>query len=140
MILLDTNVLIYASDPDSPFFHWARETISSAVAGDGAVANAVSVAEICVGDDDPSSVADRIRGWGVVVVDLPAAASVHCAEAYRRYRKRRSNAEGGRPAPVMPLPGFFIGAHAVLMNWELATADEGRFRTYFPSVRLLMPR
>ena len=33
MILLDTNVLIYAFDLDSPFCQWARETIVSAVAG-----------------------------------------------------------------------------------------------------------
>jgi predicted nucleic acid-binding protein len=36
MILLDTNVLIYAFDLDSPFYQWARETIADAVAGDGA--------------------------------------------------------------------------------------------------------
>lgn len=39
-------------DPDSPFCHWARETIAEAVAGDGAAINAVSLAEICVGDAD----------------------------------------------------------------------------------------
>ena len=61
MILLDTNVLIYAFDLDSPFCQWSRETIASAVAGDGAAINAVSLAEICVGDADPPTVADRIR-------------------------------------------------------------------------------
>jgi len=39
----------------------------------------------------------------------------------------------------MPLPDFFIGAHAQIMGWQLATADEGRFQTYFPSVALMMP-
>jgi hypothetical protein len=29
------------------------------------------------------------------------------------------------PVPVMPLPDFFIGAHAGIMGWELATADRG---------------
>jgi predicted nucleic acid-binding protein len=37
------------------------------------------------------------------------------------------------------LPDFFIGAHAQIMGWPLATADEGRFRTYFPSVILRTP-
>ena len=50
MILLDTNVLIYAFDRDSPFCQWAQETIADAVAGDGAAINAVSLAELCVGD------------------------------------------------------------------------------------------
>lgn len=31
MILLDSNVLIYAFDPDSPTFSWAREILRRAV-------------------------------------------------------------------------------------------------------------
>ena len=138
MILLDTNVLIYAFDPDSPFCNWARETIADAVAGSGAAINAVSLAEICVGDEDPSTAADRIRSWGVKILDVPAAAADVCAKAYRQYRKRR-NSQSDIPTPSMPLPDFFIGAHANIMGWELATADKGRFRTYFPSVTLKMP-
>ena len=138
MILLDTNVLIYAFDPDSPHSDWARETIASSVAEGGAAINAVSLAEICVGDNAPGTVADRIRRWGVEIVDVPVAAAEACAEAYRRYRKRRF-AQSGKDASTMPLPDFFIGAHAQIMSWELATADKGRFSTYFPKVRLKTP-
>ena len=138
MILLDTNVLIYAFDPDSPFCHWAKETIAEAVAGDGAAINAVSLAEICVGDADPPTAADRIRSWGVEILDVPAAAADECAKAYRRYRQQRVP-QSDVPVPIMPLPDFFIGAHAKIMGWELATADQGRLHTYFPSVSLKMP-
>lgn len=138
MILLDTNVLIYAFDPDSPFCDWARETIADSVAGNGAAINAVSLAEICVGDADPSTAADRIRSWGVEILDVPVAAADVCAKAYRRYRQRRIS-QSDIPVPSMPLPDFFIGAHAKIMGWELATADQGRFHTYFPSVSLKMP-
>jgi len=138
MILLDTNVLIYAFDPDSPFCHWAKETIAEAVVGDGAAINAVSLAEICVGDADPPTAADRIRSWGIETLDVPAAAAYVCAKAYRRYRQRRVS-QSDVPVSIMPLPDFFIGAHAKIMGWELATADQGRFHTYFPSVPLKMP-
>ncbi|MGD2011291.1 MAG: PIN domain-containing protein [Desulfobacterales bacterium] len=138
MILLDTNVLVYAFDPDAPFCQWAKETIADAVAGDGAAINAVSLAEVCVGDADPLTAADRIRCWGVDILDVPAAAADVCATAYRKYRKRRVS-QSDTPVPLMPLPDFFIGAHAKIMGWELATADRGRFHTYFPSVSLKMP-
>ncbi len=82
MILLDTNVLIYASEKASPFHHWAREMIAVAVSGEGATTNAVSLAEICVGDVDPTSVVDRLRSWGVGTVDVPTAAAEACARAY----------------------------------------------------------
>jgi predicted nucleic acid-binding protein len=139
MILLDTNVLIYAFDLDSPFCQWARETIVGAAAGDGAAINAVSLAEICVGDADPPTVADRIRSWGVEILDVPAAAADVCARAYGQYRKRRMS-QSDKALPVMPLPDFFIGAHAKIMGWELATTDRSRFRTYFPAVSLKMPQ
>ena len=105
MILLDTNVLVYAFDPNSPFSQWAKETIGDAVAGEGAAINAVSLAEICVGDADPATAADRIRSWGVEILDVPAAAADVCAAAYRKYRMRRTS-QTDAPVPLMPLPDF----------------------------------
>ena len=132
-------MLIHAFDLDPPFCRSARETIADAVAGDGAAINAVSLAEICVGDADPPTVADRIRSWGVAILDVPASAVDVCPKAYRQYRNRRTS-RSGTLVPVMPLPDFFIGAHAMIMGWELATADRGRFNQYFPSVSLKTPQ
>ena len=137
-MLLDTNVLIYASDAKSSHCRWARRMIAEGVSGAGAAVNAVSLAEVCVGDAEPQTVADRIRSWGVAVLDVPAAASDVCARAYLSYRVRRK-ADSGKDAPALPLPDFFIGAHAQIMGWSLATADESRFKTYFPVVPLRTP-
>ena len=138
MILLDTNLMVYASDERSPQCKWARRTIADAVAGEGAAISAISVAGLCVGDAEPEHVADRIRGWGVEVLDVPAAAAEVSARAYKTYRRRRK-ADSGKDSPSMPLPDFFIGAHAQIMGWTLATADEARFRTYFPKGALKTP-
>jgi predicted nucleic acid-binding protein len=138
MILLDTNLLIYASTPRSPLRKWARQTIAAAVSGGGAAVNAVTIAEICVGDAEPETVADRVRSWGLAVIDVPAAAAEPCAKAYVKYRERR-RLDSGKDVSTVPLPDFFIGAHAEVMGWPLATADAGRFRTYFPSVALTTP-
>jgi len=137
-MLLDTNVLIYASDVGSPQCHWARRTIADAVASEGAAINAVTLAELCVGDAAPTTVADRVRGWGVEALDIPAAAAEISARAFRSYRIRRKRASG-KDSLAVPLPDFFIGAHAQIMGWTLATADESRYRTYFPKVRLKTP-
>ena len=137
-MLLDTNVLIYASETGSSHCNWARRTISDAVAGEGAVINPVILAEICVGDAEPSTVADRIRGWGVEALDLPVAAAEITARAYLSYRRRRKR-DSGKDSPSLPLPDFFIGAHAQIMGWTLATADADRYRTYFPKLKLKTP-
>ena len=138
MILLDTNVLIYASDKKSVHGRWARQTIAKAVAGEGAAINAVSLAEVCVGVEQPETAADHIRSWGVDILDIPSAAADVCAKAYRTYLNRRQS-QSGKASPSVPLPDFFIGAHAQIMRWHLATADVGRFKTYFPSVTLKTP-
>ncbi len=39
-----------------------------------------------------------------------------------------------------PLPDFFIGAHAETDGLTLFTRDVARYRTYFPSVKLIAPK
>ena len=138
MILLDTNVLIYAFEPESRFHQWGRETIADAVAGEGAAINAVSLAEICVGDADPATVADRVRSWGIEILDIPVAAAEVSARAIQLYLRRKQTSMSEARVGV-PLPDFFIGAQAEIMGWKLATADQGRFKTYFPSVEFETP-
>lgn len=139
MTLLDTNVLIYASDAGSPFHSWAVDLIADAIAcGHGVCTNAISLAEICVGDAHPESVASRIEAWGVNLVPVPPDAAVACAAAYVKYRARR-RADSGKDAPILPLPDFFIGAQAQVLGWTLATGDSARFKTYFPSLRIVHP-
>lgn len=41
MILIDTNVIIDARDPASPFHDWAEELLADALSGEGAALNAV---------------------------------------------------------------------------------------------------
>lgn len=138
MILLDTNVVIYASRTGDSLHEWAGDVIAGGVAGEGAAINAVCLAEICIGEQNPQTAADRIRRWGVAILDVPVVAAEVCAAAYQRYRQRRLR-QSGKDSPGMPLPDFFIGAHAQVVGWELATADSGRIKTYFPSVKLIAP-
>jgi hypothetical protein len=69
---------------------------------------------------------------------LPIAVAEISARAYLGYPRRRKR-DSGKDSPSMPLPDFFIGAHAEIMGWTLATADADRYRTYFPKVKLKTP-
>jgi len=137
-LFLDTNVLIDACEPSAPFHAWASALLIDAVPAGRVVTNVVVIAELCVGDTQPERVADRVRGFGVEVLDLPAAVAPFAAKAFAAYRKRRLAA--GVPARVTtPLPDFFIGAHALVLGLPLATADTRRFATCFPRLRLVTP-
>ena len=62
----------------------------------------------------------------------PALSDPVTGRAFGRYRR----AGGLRRSP---LPDFYIGAHAVAEDLTLITRDVGRYRTYFPSVKLVAP-
>lgn len=138
MILLDTNVLIYAFEPGSPMRSWAVGVIRHALLGEGAAINPVILAEYLVGEQTPNTATKRIEALGILILDLPAATSPLCAQAYATYLKSRYKRKSSA-APKPPLPDFFIGAHASLLNLPLATADTSRYRTYFPEINLLTP-
>jgi predicted nucleic acid-binding protein len=133
-------VIVYARTPESPFHDWAVEQISEAVVGDGAAVSAVSLAELCSEDGvDPESVVRAINDFGIHILDFPANAAGVCGVAYRAYRHKRRT-ESHKDAPKTPLPDFFIGAHAEMYGWSLATNDAQRFRTYFPKLTLATPK
>ncbi len=139
MKLLDTMVIVYARTPKSRFHTWAKETIAAAVMADGAAINTVSLAELCSEEGvDSTEVVAALNGFGVAVEDLPAGCAGLCGAAYREYRRKRK-AESGKEAPRVPLPDFFIGAHAEYAGWQLVTNDPDRYRTYFPQVGLEVP-
>jgi len=139
MILLDTNIVIDAQNADSPFFDLAEKLVVDAVAASGAAVNAVSFAELCAGRSDAAvQIQAELQALEIEILDLPAGAAPICGRAYARYRKARRKSRGG-DAPAMPLPDFFIGAHAELMGWKLATRDSERFQLYFPTVELIQP-
>src|ERR1019366_3006213 len=123
MTLFDTSVILDALEKDSEHFEWALNLIIEAAAAGGAAVNAVTLAELCAGDRDPAVVSTDLQNWELQVLDVPAAA-----------------APAGGGAPKIPLPDFFIGAHAEIMGWKLATRDSERIAKNFPKVVLVTPK
>src|SRR5258706_12402692 len=107
--MLDTNILVYARNPTSPFHEWAVNQIASLVESEGAAFSAAGLAELCSDDAvDPTHVLPEVASFGIQLLDFPIAATVRCGEAYRAYRSNRK-LHSGKEGPKMPLPDFFIG-------------------------------
>ena len=139
MILFDTNVIIDARDSSEVHHAWAVRQIVEAVAGEGGGLKVVTLAELCAGSPKPEDIEPEVRKLGLEIFDMPAVAAEICGAAYRRHLVAR-RVSGGGIAPKTPLPDFFIGAHAELMRWKLATRDAERISRYFPKVQLLTPK
>lgn len=63
---------------------------------------------------------------------LPWEAAFLAGKAFRSYRRT-----GGQKRSTMP--DLYIGAHAAVADIALLTRDDRRYRTYFPTVRLIRP-
>lgn len=63
---------------------------------------------------------------------LPWEAGFLAGKCFRAYRRR------GR-ARRSPLPDFYVGAHAAIRGYTLLTRDATRYRTYFPTLKLIAP-
>lgn len=138
MILLDTNVVIDAHYGVGDQRTRARDLISTAVSDSGAAINCVALAELYAGAKGGEGIEDDMRRAGIAILDIPVGAAGICGRAYRRYRLSRIRSGGGK-AQSVPLPDFYIAAHAEFMGWKLATRDVERYRIYFPTVELVEP-
>lgn len=130
MTLLDTNVLIRALEQkDVEALRCLEQTAESG----GAVASGVFLAEMQAGAERAEEVLPALLAHGVGVLGLPVASAAPCARAFAAYlAARRKQARAA--TPKTPLADFFIGGHAEACGFAIATDDDARFRTYFPTV------
>ena len=130
-VLIDSNILLDLFDASSAWFAWSKSTLQGAAETARLVINPVIYAEISVGYNLIETV-DALLPPFLHREPISYEAAFLAGKVYRTYRKR-----GGQWR--WPLPDFFIGAHAAIGGYELLTRDPARYRTYFPSIRLIAP-
>lgn len=132
MILVDTNVLVDIWTDDPHWSDWSSTAVAAAVSESRLAINPIIYAELSLGFDDESQLAETLQGADVRCLSLPCRAAWRAARAFADYRAR-----GG--SRRTPLPDFFIGAHAEAESFRLLTRDATRYRTYFPQVQVIAP-
>ncbi len=132
MFLADSNVLLDIFGGDPSWGRWSKQALRDALAIGEVGINPVIYAEISVRFGDHASLDAGLNELTLERLQLPYEAAFLAGRAFRRYRR----AGGVRSSP---LPDFFIGAHAEVADITVLTRDVSRFRTYFPSVRLISP-
>lgn len=132
MILVDSNVFIDVWTRDPSWGNWSVTALRKSAEQEPVGINPIIYAELCLGFENESQLAQTLDDAGIRNLTLPFRAAWPAARAFQTYRNR-----GG--ARTAPLPDFFIGAHALVEGLTLLTRDAARYRTYFPSVRLIAP-
>jgi predicted nucleic acid-binding protein len=131
--LVDSSVLLDISTQDPVWFEWSAAALADAVRSGPVLVNPIIYAEVSVGYDRIEDLDDALPAEIFRRAAMPYVAGFLAGKAYRDYRRR-----GG--ARTSPMPDFFIGAHAAVSELALLTRDAGRYRTYFPTVRVISPQ
>ena len=95
--------------------------------------NLIIYTELLVPEPDVDALDALLDVYDTQRSRLPWSCSALAAKAFGLYRRR-----GG--ARLLPLPDFFIGAHAAMANLTVLTRDPAGYATYFPRLAVLAPR
>jgi hypothetical protein len=131
-VLVDSNVLLDILTESPAWWSWSSAAVREAGTRASLVVNPIIYAEASVRFSTMEAFDTEMAGAGIVREPIPYAAAFLAGKAYLDYRRR-----GG--LRTSPLPDFFIGAHAAVAHHELLTRDPRRYRSYFPSVRVIAP-
>ena len=130
--LVDSNVLLDIFTEDANWLEWSNEALGAAAEAGPLYINPVIYAEVSVRFSRVEDLEEALPSSDFRRAGLPWAAAFLAGKAFVSYRRSRGVAS-------VPLPDFFIGAHAAVDDLALLTRDARRYRTYFPTVRLLAP-
>ena len=130
--LVDANVLLDVLTEDPAWLTWSQDALAEAADAGPLWINPLVYAEVSVRFTAIEDLEDALPPDHFRRAPLPWEAAFLAGKAFVAYRRR-----GGNKGAV--LPDFYIGAHAAVAGLSLLTRDAARFRTYFPTVRLIAP-
>ncbi|CDF97343.1 MULTISPECIES: type II toxin-antitoxin system VapC family toxin [unclassified Pseudomonas] len=132
MVLVDTNVLIDVLEDDPVWADWSIQQLRAQSQIHDLAINPIVYAELSQTFSTFEALDEAVTELGLLMLEIPRPALFLAGKAFVRYRK-----VGGGKNNV--LADFFIGAHAAVKGLTLLTRDAKRYRSYFPSVELVVP-
>jgi predicted nucleic acid-binding protein len=132
VILVDTNVLLDVLQDDPIWAGWSQDQLEAAQLTDVLIINPVIYSELSIAFERIEELEAAVREARLTLEEIPREALFLAGKAFLDYRRRQGRKHG------VP-PDFYIGAHAAVRTYAILTRDTGRYRSYYPSVRLITP-
>ena len=128
--LFDSNIHVDVFRKDPAWLDWSHATILACAEIGRLVINPIIYAEIGSRFETMAELDEVLLEYERL--NLPWEAAFLAGKAFISYKLR-----GG--TKTSPLPDFYIGAHALVSNLTLVTRDATRYRTYFPTLKIIAP-
>jgi predicted nucleic acid-binding protein len=131
-VLVDSCVLLDVFTEDTKWSAWSSTVLEQQADRGMLIINPVVYAEVSVRFERIEKLEAMLSPNVFEYRAVPREAAFLAGKCFLRYRRAGGSKE-------MPLPDFFIGAHAAVEGLTILTRDCARFQTYFPSVKLISP-
>jgi predicted nucleic acid-binding protein len=130
---VDSNVILDIFLNDPIWADWSEATLEEYADKTRLYINPIVYSEISIGFERIEELEVAVSKTGFQMIEIPKEALFLAGKVFKQYRK-------GKGIKLSPLPDFYIGAHAAILDMDLITRDTARYRTYFPTVRLISPQ
>jgi len=131
-VLVDSDVILDIFLDNPAWAEWSLGILGEYAGMTTLYINGVVYAELSMGFERIEDLEYAITRGGFRMLEIPREALFLAGKAFLDYRRKK----GPKRAP---LPDFFIGAHAAILEIPLITRSVDNYRTYLPTVRLISP-
>ncbi|MGA2083091.1 MAG: type II toxin-antitoxin system VapC family toxin [Holophaga sp.] len=131
-VLVDSNIILDVATQDPVWARRSGAVLARVAERSQLVINPIVYAEVSIGYEKVEELEEALPQDLFRREALPWEAAFLAGKCFLAYRRR-----GGKKGS--PLLDFYIGAHAALAGYRLLTRDVARYRTYFPSLEILVP-
>jgi len=131
-VLVDSNVILDVFLNDLKWADWSESKLEEYSDHTSLYINSIIYSEISIGFKLIEDLESAISKAGLQLLEIPKEALFLAGKAYIAYKRRKG-------VKRTPLPDFFIGAQAAVLNLDLLTRDVSRYQAYFPTVELIAP-
>ena len=132
-VLVDSNIILDVFLDDPNWAEWSESKLEKFSAITKLFINPIVYSEVSIGFKRIEELESALKRAGFQMLEIPKEALFLAGKAFLDYRKNKGTKRS-------PLPDFFIGAQAAILEMDLITRDESRYRTYFPTINLISPK
>ena len=132
-VLVDSNIILDVFLDDPNWAEWSESKLEKFSSITKLFINAVVYSEVSIGFKKIEELESALNRAGFQLLEIPKEALFLAGKAFLKYQKNRGTKKS-------PLPDFYIGAQAAIFEMDLITRDVARYRTYFPTVKLISPK
>lgn len=131
-VLVDSNIILdlFLNDPN--WADWSETILEKYIHHSTLYINSIVYSEISIGFELIEDLESAITKAGFQMLEIPKEALFLAGKVYLKYKK-------GKGIKRASLLDFYIGAQAAVLDLDLITRDVARYRSYFPTVKLVTP-